>query len=129
MAAQDIAVLFQMLRKMDTKPEFNTPDTREVDKTSHRHPLPQCRLDTYFHGALCNISHEIDVDKSDATIGTCNRVASLEHSDEHESDDDEAKKDIELPEHYGTRPRCWYKPSNVSTPTFVGSFFSIDEVF
>ncbi len=108
-SAQDIAVLFQMLRKMDTKPEFNTPDTKEVDKTSDRHPMPQCRLDTYFNGALCPVSEDIDVDDKDATLGTCNR-ANIANEEGDQTEGDDSVEDIALPENAGTRPLCWFKP-------------------
>lgn len=69
---------------------FKTPDTRVVDRTNDRHPEGQCRLDTYFQGALCTVPHTVDVSKSDATVGTCNRSG---------NDD------------VGIRPLCWYKPA------------------
>jgi hypothetical protein len=68
---------------------FKTPDTSIVGSTDDRHPAGQCRLDTYFQGSLCEISRDIDVDKKDPTLGTCNR------STGHE---------------IGIRPLCWYKP-------------------
>ena len=55
----------------------------------HGHPGTQCRLDTYFQGALCSLSEENDVDQEDPRIGNCNRV-----------DGDQL----------GARPFCWYKP-------------------
>lgn len=68
---------------------FKTPDTSVVGRTDDKHPAGQCRLDTYFQGALCEISLDEDVDKNDATVGTCNR------STGHDT---------------GIRPLCWYKP-------------------
>lgn len=68
---------------------FKSPDRSVVDRTFNRHPKGQCRLDTYFQGSLCTISHEIDVSRRDAKIGTCNR--STNHL-------------------IGIRPLCWYKP-------------------
>ncbi len=68
---------------------FKTPDTSVVGRTNNAHPAGQCRLDTYFQGTLCEVSKDVDVDKKDATVGTCNR------STEHE---------------VGVRPLCWYKP-------------------
>lgn len=35
-------------------PNYDTPDTKEVQKTAETHPRPQCRLDTYLSGAVCN---------------------------------------------------------------------------
>jgi len=34
-------------------PQFDTPDTSKVSRTNDNHPAAQCRLDTYFQGALC----------------------------------------------------------------------------
>ncbi|MCF8059469.1 MAG: hypothetical protein K9K67_09245 [Bacteriovoracaceae bacterium] len=68
---------------------FKTPDTSVVDRTNDRHPQGQCRLDTYFQGALCTVPHTTDVSKSDATVGTCNRSGN---------------------DQVGIRPLCWYKP-------------------
>ena len=60
-----------------------------MSKTDHNHPASQCRLDTYFAGALCNADHYQDVDDSDAEIGTCVRSEEMV---------------------LGVRPLCWYKP-------------------
>ena len=81
----------QVLNSASKSPEFDTPDKKVVSATNHNHPQGQCRLDTYFAGALCDVSINEDVHASDATIGTCNR--STGHS-------------------AGTRPLCWYKPAN-----------------
>jgi hypothetical protein len=37
----------------DKKVSFDTPDTKVVTSTNDNHPAGQCRLDTYFQGALC----------------------------------------------------------------------------
>ncbi|MCC6277374.1 MAG: M48 family metalloprotease [Oligoflexia bacterium] len=37
-------------------PKFETPDQSRVSKTVPSHPKAQCRLDTYFYGALCPIN-------------------------------------------------------------------------
>lgn len=68
---------------------FNTPDTKVVKTTDHNHPQAQCRLDTYFQGALCDKSLSEDVSDSDATKGVC------------------IQRDVKV----GTRPLCWYKPT------------------
>ncbi len=39
-------------------PSFDTPDTTVVNKTNHRHPAAQCRLDTYVAGALCHAAFD-----------------------------------------------------------------------
>lgn len=40
---------------------FTTPDTTQVSTTNIYHPAAQCRLDTYFAGALCTIMPDLDV--------------------------------------------------------------------
>ena len=89
MAGKSLAALLGSLRGT-TDLEFETPDTNEVTRTDDKHPAAQCRLDTYFQGALCNIRHSEDVSAKDPLAGTCNR--SQGHTE-------------------GNRPLCWYKPA------------------
>ena len=70
---------------------FDLPDTTEVPNTVHGHPGPQCRLDTYFAGAICPVSASDDFSRYDSTTGAC----ALEKNDT-----------------YGYRPRCWYSPKS-----------------
>jgi hypothetical protein len=88
MAGASVAALFAALRN---KPEskFDTPDTNVVSKTDDDHPATQCRLDTYFQGALCEASFNEDVSQKDEVKGTCHK--SLGHTN-------------------GLRPLCWFKP-------------------
>jgi hypothetical protein len=68
---------------------FDKPSKKKVWWTAHHHPAAQCRLDTYFQGALCDKDYNSDFDDQDANINACTRS-----------------------EGYlvGMRPRCWYKP-------------------
>lgn len=70
-------------------PKFSTPDRSVVDRTNNAHPAGQCRLDTYFHGALCDKDISDEVSNRDRTKGVCIRKRG--YSD-------------------GVRPLCWYKP-------------------
>jgi hypothetical protein len=90
MAGLSVAKLFQSLRNSTVEPKFDTPDARVVLRTDDNHPATQCRLDTYFQGALCEVHFEEDVTASSEVPGTCH--GSLGHS-------------------IGTRPLCWFKPS------------------
>lgn len=92
MAGLSLANLFRALRNLDTELKFDTPDSSVVTKTNDNHPAPQCRLDTYYNGALCDVDHNVDVSQTDALVGTCNRVDNY--------------KD-------GVRPLCWYKPKTL----------------
>ncbi|EQC44387.1 M48 family metalloprotease [Bacteriovorax sp. Seq25_V] len=90
MAGMSLANLFHALRNLQTPLKFDTPDSRVVTTTDDNHPAPQCRLDTYFSGAICTVDHEVDASQTDAKIGFCNRVDGMTD---------------------GVRPLCWYKPS------------------
>lgn len=76
-------------------PNFDTPDPRVVNRTEESHPEYQCRLDTYFQGALCFIDKDTEIGQRDPNIGSCNR------RDNHAE---------------GIRPLCWYKPSVGGSP-------------
>ncbi len=91
MAGLSTAKLFQALSRQTTAPDFTTPDPKEVSRTDHNHPKTQCRLDTYFQGALCTIDEMVDVDQDDEAVGVCYRASG---------------------DTIGVRPLCWFKPSN-----------------
>lgn len=88
-AGQSVAELFQALRKQPTRPRYNTPDTKVVSRTDDQHPDTQCRLDTYFQGALCPTPIDEAMSDTDVRQGACY-----------------AGRDT-----VGLRPRCWYAPS------------------
>ncbi|MDE2489913.1 MAG: hypothetical protein KGM24_03645 [Elusimicrobia bacterium] len=88
MAGMSVTALFTDLGG-DPAAHFDTPDTSVVAQTDDSHPASQCRLDTYFQGALCTKSWKIDMDDNDPAVGAC--VASQGYT-------------------VGLRPRCWYKP-------------------
>jgi hypothetical protein len=75
----------------ENPPEFDTPSATEVSATNNAHPLSQCRLDTYFAGAVCSVSPLIEFSRTEARTGACNQ---------------------ELGDAFGFRPRCWYKPAS-----------------
>ncbi len=88
MAGLSLASMLATLRNTKT-PSFTTPDLNRVSTTFHDHPQAQCRLDTYFQGALCTADHRIDFGKSDPITGACS---------------------VEGGQTIGVRPTCWYKP-------------------
>ena len=88
MAGLSAASLFQELRGIP-KLSFATPDPAQVAETDDSHPAPQCRLDTYYQGALCAKTLGEDVSNTDPTTGACARKNGFVS---------------------GLRPRCWYKP-------------------
>ena len=88
MAGASVASLFAALAgQPDSK--FETPDTKVISATYDAHPGTQCRLDTFFQGALCEASFNEDVSQKDEVEGSCHK--SLGHT-------------------IGLRPLCWFKP-------------------
>lgn len=71
-------------------PDVERPDLSIVEKTYEAHPAPQCRLDTYFQGSICEVSSYRSVSEADEVVGTCHPKAG--HSE-------------------GNRPLCWYRPA------------------
>jgi hypothetical protein len=71
-------------------PSVETPDETVADETLDDHPLPQCRLDTYFQGSICEVSSYRSLSDQDEVQGACHEKNG--HSE-------------------GGRPLCWFKPS------------------
>lgn len=86
---QSVAFLFQALRNSPTPPKFDTPNPSVVDRMFNQHPETQCRLDTYYQGALCTARLSAGVSDSDPNAGACTARNG---------------------QRVGLRPRCWYKP-------------------
>lgn len=87
MAGMSVAKLFQSLSG-EKAPAFNTPDSKKVAVNDDRHPATQCRLDTFYQGALCERSMNEDVSQTDEVKGTCHP---------------------KLGDRRGLRPSCWFK--------------------
>lgn len=102
---------------MTASPEFETPSKSVVRSTDDNHPAAQCRLDTYFTGAVCGISDDKDVDQNDPNVGVCSRydsaaiskfTASFSGSFSGGGGKKGGAPEKNVP---GSRPRCWYKPT------------------
>lgn len=89
MAGDSVSKLFAALRSA-TPGSFDTPSTSVVSVTDDNHPHYQCRLDTYFQGALCEVNMNDDVAQDSEVTGTC-------HASNGQA--------------VGLRPLCWFKPS------------------
>lgn len=89
LAGQAVALVFQTLEKSPKAPTFGATDSSVVAATYHGHPHPQCRLDTYFQGALCAKPFSEEVSETDPNPGACTRLQGFG---------------------VGLRPLCWYKP-------------------
>jgi hypothetical protein len=74
------------------EPKLETPDQNIVTVTFDNHPDPQCRLDTYFQGILCDKSPDENFRDDDETTGACHDL----HKDKT-----------------GLRPRCWFRPEKL----------------
>lgn len=89
LAGQAVGRLFANISPFTKAPKFETPDTKIVRQTLNIHPKPQCRLDTYFQGALCDIPYR-DSFGDDEIEGACHQRNG---------------------HRIGLRPTCWFKPS------------------
>lgn len=88
MAGLSVALLMQALEYESITPQFHTPDQNIATMTNLMHPAPQCRLDTYFQGALCAVDVNSELDESNIKKGTCHPANG--HT-------------------IGNRPTCWLK--------------------
>lgn len=79
--------LFAAIAPFTKAPKFETPDQKIVPRTLTIHPKAQCRLDTYFQGALCEIPFSVPMGTDELT-GAC-------HSRNGQT--------------IGLRPACWFK--------------------
>ncbi len=89
MSGDSVARLFSAL-SYEPAAKFETPDSNVVSSTNDAHPATQCRLDTYFQGALCEKSYTEEFGKDSEVIGACHASTGQK---------------------IGTRPLCWFKPS------------------
>lgn len=86
-------------------PDFDTPDPTIVDRHYIRGtPAPQCRLDTYLAGAICQEGLYEDLNPKDAAPGTCTRAEGRT---------------------VGARPRCWFAPPKSESHTRSTSTSSV----
>jgi len=90
MAGESVAYLFQDLNKDRVRPQLSTPDLSEVSRTNDRHPATQCRMDTYFGGAVCPVAVNVPLSDTDFKSGSC----------------------VQGTDALGWRSRCWFKPDS-----------------
>ena len=89
LAGYSLANLFNSVRGRYSQLSFENKDPSKVLKTYDKHPAPQCRLDTYFAGALCDKDLYDEVSDSEVDKGVCSR-----------------KEGYVI----GVRPLCWFRP-------------------
>lgn len=88
LAGKTLGSLLAVLNNQSV-PRVDTPDPSQVSRTRNSHPKAQCRLDTYFAGALCTANVNSELSDIDPNIGTCSR---------------------KFGDTVGVRPLCWYSP-------------------
>lgn len=71
--AMSVGKLFASLRRDWQEPSLEGKSKIIVNSTNHKHPTPQCRLDTFIAGSNCNAGLDIDFDNVDYKIGSCLR--------------------------------------------------------
>lgn len=91
LAGRSVALMIQDLDHDSIEPKFETPDSLVVRNINYMHPFAQCRLDTFFQGAICPVSASVEFDNDDQTQGACH---------------------AKLGDTRGLRPRCWFVPRN-----------------
>lgn len=71
-AAEDHGkVIADLTDNKDLEISLLTPAREVTPATNLRHPSPQCRVDTKYQGALCNVPTDIPLDSFDETKGAC----------------------------------------------------------
>lgn len=70
-------------------PRIERTDQGEVTETEDRHGSPQCRVDSFINGALCEKAFTEDVSFDSEVTGACHGLTG---------------------QTVGLRPRCWFKP-------------------
>ena len=91
LAGRSVAFMIQDLDHDSIEPKFETPDTLVVRAMNYLHPYSQCRLDTFFQGAVCPVPESIEFEDDDQTVGACH---------------------AKLGDTRGLRPKCWFLSSN-----------------
>lgn len=91
LAGKSVALMIQDLDHDSLEPKFETPDDLVVRTINYMHPFAQCRLDTYFQGAICPASESVEFSDTDEKQGACHPA---------------------LGDTRGLRPRCWYFSRN-----------------
>jgi hypothetical protein len=90
MAGMSVSKMHRAIKRETRMPTFFRRDKKIVEETYDQHPGTQCRLDTYFSGALCNSDiNELNMGEN-YSQGHCFKYGSIKYD----------PKD---------RPQCWFK--------------------
>lgn len=93
LAGLSVGRVFASLKNSWKMPSIDATIQNQVSSTNYKHPIPQCRVDTFISGSLCDTNLEVAFDDVDPAVGSCVRSEDG-HSFER-----------------GARPLCWYKPA------------------
>lgn len=89
-AGQKMGNAFAKISHSEHLPELSRPSSNVAMNTNlNGYPSIQCRVDTYFQGALCDASVDIEPSDYDIAQGYCTRDAGYIQ---------------------GVRPSCWFNP-------------------
>jgi len=106
LASQSLANLLSALGN-EGVPKFETPDTSVVTRTDTAHPAGQCRLDTYWNGALC----KKDFDRLYIPgRGGNQQTGNGSNTQAAEQDSNKYMCGGLASAVSGARPACWFKP-------------------
>lgn len=86
LAGFEVSKFIEVLTETKKPISFSTPDKKKVMMIEKDHNGAQCRLDTFFQGALCDVSADVELSKEEAHTGACTK----KNGDKS-----------------GLRPRCW----------------------
>lgn len=102
MASFDLAQVLASLQEEDPKTlSFNKKDPNITPVMNLYHPFVQCRLDTFFNGALCPVKESINFSRSDLKTGACNTEQALYA--------------------HAARPQCWFIPESTHLEISAGA--------
>ncbi|MBA2405396.1 MAG: M48 family metalloprotease [Bdellovibrionales bacterium] len=91
LAGRSVSLMIQDLDHDSIEPKFETPDPLVVRAMNYLHPYAQCRLDTFFQGAICPVAESVEFEDDDQTKGACH---------------------VKLGDTRGLRPKCWFVSSH-----------------
>ena len=93
LAGLSVGRVFASLKNSWKMPSIKNSVQNQVSSTNYKHPIPQCRVDTFISGSLCDSNLDVAFDDIDPAVGSCIRT----------EDGYSQEK--------GARPLCWYKPA------------------
>ncbi len=106
LASKSLATLLASIK--GGEPRFEFPDERTVSTTFTPHPQPQCRLDTYLAGALCDVTWDDSLIPGKRFSNHYDLRAFIEAEPFACHSYDGSRS---------ARPRCWFSPIDYEAPT------------